>query len=64
MDPVSVCDALIKLLVDIDHSVRLHLARDITVLFPNANTPLEHMDNFKDVMKLLHQSSGNISKSE
>ena len=56
-DPVSVRDALIKLLVDVDHSVRLHLARDITVLFPSTNTPLEHMNNFKDVEKLLHQAT-------
>ena len=56
-DSVSVHNALITLLVDVDHSVRLHLARDITILFPQALTPLEHMNNFKDAKKLLHQAT-------
>lgn len=56
-DPISVRDALIQFIVDADHSVRLHLARNITVLFPETNTPSEHMNNFNDLKDMLRKST-------
>ena len=53
---ISVRSALIRLLNDNDHSVRVHCAKIITVLFSNTLSGNEQLSNFDEVKKMLQKA--------